>query len=110
VTGTSGSQAKQHYQSLRILVYNIQNTAKAEEYCRAAADAEHPQASLLLILLKVYLSPPGGHGQMMDHALKLLEERAKELDPVEVLKELPANMPIKQLRGFLDQAIPNHIP
>ena len=64
---------------------------------------------------------------MLDHALKLLEERAKELDPnpkpspspspkpnpnpnwkeldpVEVLDVLPANMPIKQLRGFLDQA------
>ena len=44
---------------------------------------------------------------MLDHALKLLEERAKELDPVEVLDVLPANMPIKQLRGFLDQVVPN---
>lgn len=108
-------KAKQHYQALRILVYNLKNTEKAEAYCHDAADADEcgvtqqTVASLLLILLKVYLSPPSGSKKMLDRALKLLEERAKELDPVEVLKELPANMPIKQLRGFLDQAIPHHV-
>ena len=56
-------KAKQHYQSLRILVYNIVDTQKAEEYCHDAADAEHPQASLLLILLKVCISPHNCHAR-----------------------------------------------
>jgi len=113
-------KAKQHYQALRILVYNLKNTSKAEAYCKEAVTKEaappggmlgrsQTEASLLLILLKVYLSPPSGELKMVDRALKLLEERAKELDPVEVLQELPQDMPIKMLRGFLDQAIPHHV-
>ena len=40
---------------------------------------------------------------MLAHALKLLEQRGKALDPIAVLNELPPSIPIKYLRGFLDQ-------
>jgi len=127
-------KADQHYQALRILVYNLDNTAAAESYCldngitdngtaqsvcviQNSTDpdpvflrAAHTQADLLLLLMKVYLSPPSEQPRMLmlGHALKLLEERGKMLDPIAVLHELPPSIPIKHLGGFLDQAIPHH--
>lgn len=116
-------KADQHYQALRILVYNLDNTEAAESYClengsedsvaenSTEPSGKHTQADLLLLLMKVYLSPPSGVAKMsmLGHALKLLEERGKALDPIAVLNELPPSIPIKCLKGFLDQAIPHHV-
>eukprot|EP00658_Telonema_sp_P-2_P023578 TRINITY_DN19457_c0_g1_i4.p1 TRINITY_DN19457_c0_g1~~TRINITY_DN19457_c0_g1_i4.p1 ORF type:complete len:329 (-),score=117.30 TRINITY_DN19457_c0_g1_i4:176-1162(-) len=110
-------KADQHYQALRILVYNLDNTEAAEIYClengttQQQAAQQTTSADLLLLLMKVYLSPPSHQPpmSMLAYALKLLEERAKSLDPIAVLNELPPSIPIKYLQGFLDQAIPHHV-
>lgn len=124
------SKIGQHQEALTIYVYILKDTDKAEEYCETVFNKDLPgNRDVFFQLLRLYLShqpldgsqgdfvdsassPPVGEEtpkQNREIALRLLQNYATKMDPISVLNELPDDLPVNSIAGFLDTTIKNLI-
>jgi hypothetical protein len=98
------SKMGQHKQALQIYVFQLHDTAKAEEYCNhvyvtsAAEDAE--SRSVYHILLALYLTPPAPHKTQLDPALDLLSAHGPRLPASSTLALVPPELSVATLESY----------
>eukprot|EP00164_Ancoracysta_twista_P005194 GFYU01007098.1.p1 GENE.GFYU01007098.1~~GFYU01007098.1.p1 ORF type:complete len:881 (+),score=255.87 GFYU01007098.1:180-2822(+) len=97
--------------ALNLLVYTLEDMPAAIRFCYDNHDANKAVYNpLMLELLKVVLSPPGDdQTPQLDQAISFLSEYGREINPVDVLKLLPACMPLAAFNDYLTQIIPSVI-
>ncbi|XP_023931071.1 vam6/Vps39-like protein [Lingula anatina] len=111
-------QLGRHEQALYIYVHLLQNTRKAELYCKKHFDKnKEGNKEVYLILLKMYLSPPDPAMMRVmsqvnvnmepntHQAMKLLEEHASQIDTVKALELLPTTSKVKEILVFLENVL-----
>jgi hypothetical protein len=110
------SKLGEHKQALRILVSQLRDYKRAEQYCLAHKDSDD---ELFLWLFKVYLgrleddgggsSGAGGRRKpsqaLPQQALRLLETYPVELPPSKVLGLLPPSYPLEPLGNYLKRSL-----
>ncbi|KAL3283596.1 hypothetical protein HHI36_006734 [Cryptolaemus montrouzieri] len=102
-----------HDQALATYIRVLGDIDKALKYCDKVYDQNNPKSKGVYVsLLKLILdpesfSPPGGvlspttATPNVELALKIMEENAPRLDPLETLTYLPENVPVARIRSFL---------
>lgn len=124
------SKIGQHQEALTIYVYILNDTDKAEEYCETVYNKDLPgNREVFFQLLRLYLKQEpvdnGNQGDCVDSsspmpgeemakpnleiALRLLQNYATKMDPISVLNELPDDLSVSSIGGFLDTTIKNLI-
>ncbi|KAG0322530.1 Vam6/Vps39-like protein, partial [Dissophora globulifera] len=99
------SRIGQHDQALNIYVHKLKNFQAAEEYCIKNFDENDPSKNVYLLLLKVYLKPPGKEKPMLEPALDILTRHGTFIDPAAILNLLPAQTRVDQLYKFFEKSI-----
>lgn len=121
------SSMRQHKQALQIYVFQIQDYAKAEEYCNQVylqthlanhnhnnvngaatttpflpptADAEDAEPSIYHTLLSLYLTPPPPHKPNWPPALALLANHGARLPASSTLSLIPSSLPVSSLTSY----------
>lgn len=111
-----------HEQALAIYTHILQDMIKAEEYCHKNYNKEDEGSKdVYLMLLKMYINPPDNvlADIMAPHmvkpepnlikALQLLKDHPCQIDPLKTLEILPNNIPLKELRTFLEHILQEKI-
>ncbi|KAG0044852.1 Vam6/Vps39-like protein [Gryganskiella cystojenkinii] len=99
------SRIGQHDQALNIYVHRLKNFQAAEEYCNKNFDPSDPSKNVYLLLLRVYLKPPGRERPMLEPALDILTRHGTHIDPSAVLGLLPPATRVDQLGKFFEKSI-----
>ncbi|KAI5855533.1 SPX-domain-containing protein [Durotheca rogersii] len=106
-----------HKQALEIYVFNIQDYAKAEEYCNRihalpstrresfpapSVDQNDPDSapSIYHMLLSLYLTPPPPNKPNLEPALELLSRHGSRLPAESTLSLIPNDIPIAELESY----------
>ncbi|KAG0231170.1 Vacuolar morphogenesis protein 6 [Actinomortierella wolfii] len=99
------SRIGQHDQALNIYVHKLRNFKLAEEYCNKNFSPDDPSKNVYLLLLRVYLKPPGREKPMLEPALALLTRHGAHFDATAVLQLLPPGTRVDQLYKFFEKSI-----
>lgn len=108
-----------HEKVLAIFIQILGNVEKAIEYCEDVyqSSANEKNANAYVILIRILLIPPSSppysdvplHPSCLkpntNAVLDILEKHATKLNPYAVLQILPDNIPLLQLRNFLELAL-----
>ncbi|KAM3501251.1 hypothetical protein MY10362_005710 [Beauveria mimosiformis] len=114
------SNMGQHKQALEILVFKMQNYAKAEEYCnriqrqappRSANDTSEDSydddddddddtPTIYHTLLSLYLQPSSPHKPQLEPALDLLSKHGARLPAASSLSLIPDDLPVSALESY----------
>ncbi|XXG98015.1 hypothetical protein Hte_004332 [Hypoxylon texense] len=109
-----------HKQALEIYVFNMQDYAKAEEYCNrihalptsrresfatptAADEEDHDpdsKPSIYHMLLSLYLTPPAPNKPNLGPALSLLSRHGSRLPAESTLSLIPDDLPVAELESY----------
>ncbi|KAI1206522.1 SPX-domain-containing protein [Annulohypoxylon truncatum] len=108
-----------HKQALEIYVFNMQDYAKAEEYCNhihalpssrresfaallADEDDRDPDSkpSIYHMLLSLYLTPPPPNKPNLEPALSLLSRHGSRLPAESTLSLIPDDLPVTELESY----------
>ncbi|KAI0171682.1 SPX domain-containing protein [Hypoxylon sp. FL1284] len=109
-----------HKQALEIYVFNMQDYAKAEEYCNrihalpvsrresfaspSAVDEEDhdpdSKPSIYHMLLSLYLTPPAPNKPNLEPALLLLSRHGSRLPAESTLSLIPNDLPVTELESY----------
>ena len=94
-----------HEEALKIIV-DLKNYQKAEEYCVTVRDPPTPSKTLLLMLLKIYLTieHPITPGELSPRVKELLLKHSQFFDPTEILSLLPVTIHLQEIMPFLERA------
>ena len=105
----------QHDDALKLLVYNLQDHAGAEQYCHDYTGGDRTaRQQLYESLLHVYMSPVpasqrakmgGGPVDLTPHAIELLNSPRADLNATEVLSRLPHEWSIGVVERFLRRSV-----
>lgn len=110
-----------HDESLAIYVRVLGDIDKALKYCEKVYDSNNPKSKgVYVYLIKQILDPdsclpsnsilsPKTATPDVELALKIMEEHATRLDPLEILNSLPENVPIGRIQSFLLKALQKSI-
>ena len=108
------SRLGNHKSVLAIYALDLDNSAKAEEYCRKHVDEDdETRKELYFHLLEVYLKPPesvpGGPPRptepMLEPALKLLNEHYQRINISQALDLLPPSTKLSALMPFFTRVL-----
>ncbi|PRP77951.1 transforming growth factor-beta receptor-associated protein 1-like [Planoprotostelium fungivorum] len=96
------TRMKQLMKALALIVEELHDFERAEQFCH---DHQSDDEGLTLSLLKVYMDLPKESQIIPPRAAALLKSHSKQLNPVQVLPLLPAEMPLVQVKDYLLSAI-----
>ncbi|KAI5477615.1 rab guanyl-nucleotide exchange factor [Pseudohyphozyma bogoriensis] len=95
-----------HEGALQIYVYQLNDHATAEEYCRRVYDSDPSMRSTIFhLLLRIYLRPRPSHPLLFGPALSLISAHASSIDAVEVFELLPPLVALSDLKVFLEKTL-----
>ncbi|KAH8100006.1 hypothetical protein BXZ70DRAFT_939950 [Cristinia sonorae] len=98
-----------HDNALELYVYRLQDSVKAEEYCKKVYVPNSPTSNVFLTLLRIYLRPTSQLASptinLLQPALELISRHSPRLDSVETLKLLPPLVTAQDVRAFLVDAL-----
>ncbi|GJN90166.1 hypothetical protein Rhopal_003165-T1 [Rhodotorula paludigena] len=95
-----------HEGALQIYVYQLEDHATAEQYCKRVYDSdESMRPSIFLLLLRIYLRPRPSHPLLFAPALSLLSTQAARIDPTEAFDLLPPLVALGDLQVYLEKTL-----
>jgi hypothetical protein len=95
-----------HDQALEIYVYEMNDHAKAEDYCKRIYSPDGETSHVFLTLLRIYLRPTvTTQHDLLKPALDLISRHGPRLDPIETLQLLPPLVSTEDVRPFLVEAL-----
>ncbi|GAA6062923.1 hypothetical protein JCM10212_007154 [Sporobolomyces blumeae] len=95
-----------HEGALQIYVYQLEDHATAEQYCKRVYDSdESMRATIFLLLLRLYLRPRPSHPLLFAPALSLLSTHAARIDPLEAFDLLPPLVALGDLEAYLQKTL-----
>jgi len=97
------AKLSRHGESLNILIGKLKDPRLAEKYCMDYYEEESKQedsANPFLELVCIYLRPEHAK-DLLDESLRILKVHGEKIDPSLVISKLPAEMPLKDIEGYL---------
>ncbi|GAA5999473.1 Vam6p [Rhodotorula paludigena] len=95
-----------HEGALQIYVYQLEDHATAEQYCKRVYDSdESMRSTIFLLLLRIYLRPRPSHPLLFAPALSLLSTQAARIDPTEAFDLLPPLVALGDLQVYLEKTL-----
>ncbi|KAJ5073161.1 cnh domain containing [Anaeramoeba ignava] len=88
---------------LNILIHKMGNRGDAEKYCEDPNPKNHQEKLLELVCLSLY--PPDNSAPLIDDAIAIINKHSCELNPANVLKKLPDDLPLSEISSFLSISI-----
>ncbi|GEM08903.1 rab guanyl-nucleotide exchange factor [Rhodotorula toruloides] len=95
-----------HEGALQIYVYQLEDHATAEQYCKRVYDSdESMRATIFHLLLRLYLRPRQNHPLFFGPALALLAIQAARIDPIEAFELLPPLFAVSDIKVYLEKTL-----
>ncbi|ORY62729.1 hypothetical protein BCR35DRAFT_308965 [Leucosporidium creatinivorum] len=95
-----------HEGALQIYVYQLEDHATAEEYCKRVYDSDASmRPTIFHLLLRIYLRPRPSHPLLFGPALSLISSHASSIDAIEVFDLLPPLVALGDIRVFLEKTL-----
>ncbi|KAM0752115.1 hypothetical protein T439DRAFT_299856 [Meredithblackwellia eburnea MCA 4105] len=95
-----------HEGALQLYVYQLEDHATAEEYCKRVYDSDpNMRSTIFHILLRIYLRPRQNHPLLFGPALALMSNHASSIDAVEVFELLPPLVALGDIKVFLEKTL-----
>ncbi|GAA5982475.1 hypothetical protein JCM5350_000425 [Sporobolomyces pararoseus] len=95
-----------HEGALQIYVYQLEDHATAEQYCKRVYDSDESMKSTIFpLLLRLYLRPRPSHPLLFGPALSLLSNHAARIDPLETFELLPPLVSLSDMQTYLKKTL-----
>ncbi|GAA5871131.1 hypothetical protein JCM1840_007600 [Sporobolomyces johnsonii] len=95
-----------HEGALQIYVYQLEDHATAEQYCKRVYDSdESMRPTIFHLLLRIYLRPRPNHPLLFGPALSLLSTHAARIDPIEAFDLLPPLVALGDIKVYLEKTL-----
>ncbi|GAA5930252.1 Vam6p [Sporobolomyces koalae] len=95
-----------HEGALQIYVYQLDDHATAEQYCKRVYDSDEAmRPTIFPLLLRLYLRPRSSHPLLFGPALSLLSTHAAHIDPLEAFELLPPLVSLGDLQVYLEKTL-----
>ncbi|GAA5860999.1 hypothetical protein JCM5353_003083 [Sporobolomyces roseus] len=95
-----------HEGALQIYVYQLEDHATAEQYCKRVYDNDESMRSTIFpLLLRLYLRPRPSHPLLFGPALSLLSTHAARIDPLEAFDLLPPLVSLSDMQVYLKKTL-----
>ncbi|GAA6017561.1 hypothetical protein JCM8202_000334 [Rhodotorula sphaerocarpa] len=95
-----------HEGALQIYVYELEDHATAERYCKRVYDADTSgRSDIFHTLLRIYLRPRPQHPVLFAPALSLLSTHAAHIDAVEAFELLPPLVALEDIQTYLTKTL-----
>ncbi|GAA5895940.1 Vam6p [Sporobolomyces salmoneus] len=95
-----------HEGALQIYVYQIDDHATAEQYCKRVYESDEAMKSTIFpLLLRLYLRPRPSHPLLFAPALSLLSNHAARIDPFEAFELLPPLVSLGDMQTYLTKTL-----
>ncbi|GAA6019853.1 hypothetical protein JCM11491_004841 [Sporobolomyces phaffii] len=95
-----------HEGALQIYVYQLEDHATAEQYCKRVYDSDESMRSTIFpLLLRLYLRPRPSHPLLFGPALSLLSTHAARIDPLEAFELLPPLVSLDDMQIYLKKTL-----
>uniref|UniRef100_A0A0K3CJ75 BY PROTMAP: gi/342319407/gb/EGU11356.1/ Rab guanyl-nucleotide exchange factor [Rhodotorula glutinis ATCC 204091] n=1 Tax=Rhodotorula toruloides TaxID=5286 RepID=A0A0K3CJ75_RHOTO len=95
-----------HEGALQIYVYQLEDQATAEQYCKRVYDSdESMRPTIFHLLLRLYLRPRQNHPLFVGPALALLSTQAARIDPIEAFELLPPLVAVSDIKVYLEKTL-----
>ncbi|GAA6050759.1 hypothetical protein JCM3770_006612 [Rhodotorula araucariae] len=95
-----------HEGALQIYVYQLEDHATAEQYCKRVYDSDEAmRPTIFHLLLRLYLRPRPNHPLLLAPALALLSTQAARIDPIEAFDLLPPLVALGDIKVYLEKTV-----
>ncbi|KAJ8293712.1 Vam6/Vps39-like protein [Rhodotorula toruloides] len=95
-----------HEGALQIYVYQLEDHATAQQYCKRVYDSdESMRPTIFHLLLRLYLRPRQNHPLFFGPALALLSTQAARIDPIEAFELLPPLVAVSDIKVYLEKTL-----
>ncbi|BGP41330.1 Vacuolar morphoproteinsis protein 6 [Rhodotorula kratochvilovae] len=95
-----------HEGALQIYVYQLEDHATAEQYCKRVYDSDEAmRPTIFHLLLRLYLRPRPNHPLLFTPALSLLSTQAARIDPIEAFDLLPPLVALGDIKVYLEKTL-----